>query len=83
MHLLYLANSYFYNCKPYPHILHQHCVLQNLRKSKDISIMKPNKGNGAVILDRKLDNNAIEIIEKLKKLFQTVLNSKSSMKTHS
>ena len=65
VHLLYLANSYFYNCKPYPHILHQHCVLQNLRKSKDISIMKPDKGNGAVILDRKLDNNAIEIIEKL------------------
>ena len=49
----------FYNYKP-PHILHQHCVLQNLRKNKDIVITKPNKGNGVVILDRKLYNNAIE-----------------------
>ena len=41
-------------------ILRQHRVLRNLRKYKDIAITKPNKGNGAVILDRKLYNNAIE-----------------------
>ena len=35
-HLLYLANSYFYNYKSSPQILCQHCALQNLRKSKDI-----------------------------------------------
>ena len=34
-------------------MLPQHRVLQNLRKNKDI-IMKPDKGNGVVILDRKL-----------------------------
>ena len=34
-HLLYLANSYFYNYKP-PCILCQHCILKNLRKNKDI-----------------------------------------------
>ena len=50
-HLSYLANSYFYNCKPSPCILRQHRVLRNLRKSKDIVIMKPDKGNGVVILD--------------------------------
>ena len=60
MHLLYLANSYFYNYEPFPRILRQHRVLQNLRKNKDIVITKPNKGNGVVILDRKLYNNAIE-----------------------
>ena len=59
---MYLANSYFYNYKPSPHIPCQHCVLQNLRKNKDIVITKPDKGNGVVILDQKLYNNAIEEI---------------------
>ena len=60
VHLSYLANSYFYNYKPSPLILRQHRVLRNLRKNKDIIITKPNKGNGVVILNRKLYNNAIE-----------------------
>ena len=59
---MYLANSYFYNYKPSPRILRQHRVLRNLRKNKDIVITKPDKGNGVVILDRKLYNNAIEEI---------------------
>ena len=71
-HLSYLANSYFYNYKPSPRILRQHRVLRNLRKNKDIVITKPDKGNGVVILDRKLYNNAIEEIisdtSKLEKL---------------
>ena len=53
-HLLYLANSYFYNYKPSPRILCQHRILRNLRKNKDIVITKPEKGNGIVILDQKL-----------------------------
>ena len=61
-HISYLANSYFYNYKPSPRILRQHRVLRNLRKNKDIVITKPDKGNGVVILDRKLYNNAIEEI---------------------
>ena len=32
-HLLYLANSYFYNHKPSPRILRQHRVLRSLRKN--------------------------------------------------
>ena len=61
-HLSYLANSYFYNYKPSPCILRQHRVLRNLRKNKNIVVAKPDKGNGVVILDRKLYNNAIEEI---------------------
>ena len=61
-HLSYLANSYFYNCKPSPRILCQNRVLRNLRKDKGIVITKPDKGNRVVILDRKLYNNAIEEI---------------------
>ena len=53
-HLSYLDNSYFYNCKPSPRILHQHRVLRNLRKNKVIIIRKPDKGNGVVILDQKI-----------------------------
>ena len=37
-------------------------VLQNLKKNKDIIITKPNKGNGVVILDRKLFDNATQKI---------------------
>ena len=61
-HLLHLARSYFYNYNPSARILRQHCVLPNLRKNKDIVITKPDKGNEAVILDRKLYNKAIEEI---------------------
>ena len=61
-HLSYLANSYFYNYKPSSRILRQHRVLRNLRKNKDIIITKPDKGNGIVILDRKLDDTAIQEI---------------------
>ena len=32
VHLWYLDNSYFYNCKPSPRILYQHRISQNLRK---------------------------------------------------
>ena len=60
MHLAYLANSYFYNYRPSPRILRQHHVLRNLRKNKDIVITKPDKGNGVVILDRKLYDNVIQ-----------------------
>ena len=43
-------------------MLRQNRVLRNLRKNKDIIITKPDKGNGAVILDRKLYDNAIQKI---------------------
>ena len=37
-------------------------TLGSLRKNKDIAVTKPDNGNGVVILDRKLHNNAIEEI---------------------
>ena len=68
---MYVANSYFCNYKPSPCILRQHRILQNLRKNKDI-ITKRDKGNGVVIFDWKLYNNAIQKIiwdtSKFKKL---------------
>ena len=43
-------------------MLRQHRVLRNLRKNKDIVITKLDKGNGVVMLDRKLYDNAIQEI---------------------
>ena len=40
----------------------QYHVLPNFRKNKDIIIRKPDKGNGVVILDQKLYDNAIQEI---------------------
>ena len=62
MHLSYLADSYFYNYKLSPRMLRQHRILRNLRKNKVIIITKLHKGNGVVILDRKLYDNAIQKI---------------------
>ena len=73
-HLSYLANFYFYNYKHFPRILRQHCVLWSLRKNKDVDITKADKGNGVVMLHRKLYDNAIrEIIwntSKFEKLYE-------------
>ena len=59
---MYLANCYFYNYKPSPCILCYYCILQNLRKNKDIIITKSNKGNGVGILDQKIYDNTIQKI---------------------
>ena len=58
--LSYLANSYFYNYNYFPRMLPQHHHLGNLIKNKDIVLTKLDKGNGVVILDRKLYDNAIQ-----------------------
>ena len=81
MYLFYLANSYFYNYKPSPRVLRQHCVLRNLRKNKDIFITKSDKGNGVVILDGKLYNNAIEEIISGTSKFEK-LNEDTTLKLH-
>ena len=61
-YLSYLANSYFYNYKPSPHILRQYHALRNLRKNKYIIIIKHDKGNGVIVLDRKLYDKAVQEI---------------------
>ena len=65
--LSYLANSYFSNYKLSPHILRQHRLLRILRKNKDIVITTPNKRNGVVILDLKVQK-PISDTSKFKKL---------------
>ena len=78
-HLSHLDNSYFYKYESLPRILCQHRILRNLSKNKDIIITKPNKGNGVVILDGKLYNNAIDEIISGTSKFEK-LNKDSSLK---
>ena len=60
MNLSYFPNSYFYNYKLSPRILHQHRVLLNFRKNKDFIKKKSNKENGVVISDQNLCKNATQ-----------------------
>ena len=83
MQLLYLANSYFYNYKLSSRILHQHSVLNNLKKNKDIVITKPDKGNGVIILDQNLYDNAIqEIISNISKFESSTKTQPWNVKLH-
>ena len=60
VNLSYFPNSYFYNYKLSPRILHQHRVLLNFRKNKDFIKKKSDKENGVVISDQKLCKNATQ-----------------------
>ena len=50
--LSYLANGYISGYKPSLNVLKKHGILKKLRLKKDIVILKPDKGNGVVILNR-------------------------------
>ena len=50
--MLHLANSYVNAYKPTQSSLKKHKILKRLRESKDIVMLRPDKGCGTVILDR-------------------------------
>ena len=68
----HLAINYYNSYKPRRADLKKHGILKRLRKNKDIVIVKPDKGNGVIILDRTIyDGKLYEIIQdtsKFKKL---------------
>ena len=49
--LSHIAKSYFCNYKPSNTAIKKHGILKRLRSNKDIKILKPDKGNGVIILD--------------------------------
>ena len=67
-----LANAHWSSYKPSQNTLRKHGILKKLRTRKDIVIVRPDKGNGVVILDRDIyDRKILEIINdtaKFKKL---------------
>ena len=50
--LSHLANSYVTTYQPSAATLKKHRVLTKLRKNKDIVILKPDKGNSTVLINR-------------------------------
>ena len=50
--LYYLANNPVNAYKPWKNTLHKHKIIKKLRNYKDILIMKPDKGNGVIKVNR-------------------------------
>ena len=57
-----LANSYVHNYKPSRSTVRDHEILKKLRNDRSIVILRPDKGNGRVVLDRTQYDNAIKEI---------------------
>ena len=65
-HLAHLANNYYHSYRPSAGQLKKHKILDKLKKNNNIVILKPDKGNAVVILDRSV------YIEQMKKLISDV-----------
>ena len=51
--LSYFANCYVSGYRPSRNVQRKHGILKTLGRNKDIVILKPDKGNGVVILNHK------------------------------
>lgn len=66
--LSHLACSYYSSFQPNKSSLKKHGILKKLRSRKDIVILKPDKGNGVVILDRSFyDESMLKIVSDTRK----------------
>ena len=54
--ILYLAKTYYSNYRPSLSTLKKHKTLDKLRRNKDIVVMRPDKGNGVVVMDKVIYN---------------------------
>ena len=68
------ANSYFYTYTPSPSTLKKHGILKRLKNRNDFVIMKPDKGNGVVVMDRNMYNEAIyEVYYQMKQSLKNLM----------
>ena len=58
----YLANNYYSNYRPSLNTLKKRKILEKLRRSKDIVITRPDKGNGVVVVDRVIYNQQMYVL---------------------
>ena len=65
--LSYLAHSYSLAHRPTVADLKSYKLLKDLRKTKNIVILRPDKGNGVVVLDRTYDSGVLKIISNTSK----------------
>ena len=52
--LTHLAQSYISSYHPSPSDLKKHRILKSIRNNERVIILKPDKGNGVVIMDREV-----------------------------
>ena len=52
--IAHLAQNYVSSYKPTSTDLKKHRILRNIRNNREIIVLKPDKGNGVVIMDRKV-----------------------------
>ena len=58
----YLANNYYSNYRPSLNTLKKHKILEKLRRNKDIVIIRPDMGNGVVVMDRVIHNQQMDAL---------------------
>ena len=56
--LIHIAQSYISSYTPSPSDLKKHRILKDIRNNKNIILLKPDKGNGVVIMDREVYNSS-------------------------
>ncbi|PIK43036.1 hypothetical protein BSL78_20110 [Apostichopus japonicus] len=70
--LAYLANNYVISHKPSTTDLRKYKILKKLKRNSSIVILKPDKGNGVVIIDRQAYNEGISSIINDETRFQKI-----------
>ena len=71
--LSHLAHSYVSAHRPSTADRKKYRILKDLKKKQNIVILKPNKGNGVVVLDRiTYDNGILKIINDTSKFRPTI-----------
>ena len=58
--LSHLADSYVHNYQPSRSTFIKHCILKKLGNDKEIVILRPDKGSGVVVLNRRDYEKSIE-----------------------
>ena len=57
-----LANNYYSNYRSSLNTLKKHKILEKLRRNKDIVIIRPDMGNGVVVMDRVIHNQQMDAL---------------------
>ena len=70
--LLHLGNSYVHNFQPSKLTLIKHCILKKLHNDTDIFILRPDKGNGVVVLNRRDYEKSIKNLMNEKTKFKEI-----------
>ena len=69
---MYLTKNYNSNCRPSLSTLEKHKILEKLSRNKDTVIIRPDKGNGVVVVDKVIYNQQMYALLIDKNKFKTL-----------